>query len=201
VVLDLRGAYGALMIAPYVPYTRYGIPDHFEGKYSDIPIYAIKIGGHETGDLLDDPSGLCISQVRLWGQVDSWTALEAALLLAGVAPDDPELYGVVSEGMPREVMELIKSEDFQFMPIGNLETYTWKYAKIFHGARDYLFLFERSELAPKAPPIEWVKYFNLKIRNAPIKYPFEPHIVIIGKNTFVLSLMKLIKLKIRCQVQ
>jgi len=167
------------------PYEIYGIPDNFQHNDTDLPDYAIIDRDFNAGDVFYDSSGLNCGDVRLWGQADSWTALEAALLLAGVAPDHYDLYGVITEGVTSG----------EIPPHGS-RTYYWKYTDIFYAARDYLFLFERSKLAPKSPPIEWVKYFNNKVRNAPIKHPFEPRYCDDWLEFLVLNLVKSNRLRI-----
>lgn len=146
------------------PYEIHGIPENAWLEFDEPPDYAVIYETKEGHGTFDEPYGLISGEVRLWGQADYWTALEAALLLVGISPDDYQLYAV--EKAPGA------DEDF----VGNGEFYyCWKYAYKFDSARDYLFLFERSNLAPKAPPIEWVKYFNRKVRDISVLPPFEPN--------------------------
>lgn len=147
------------------PYEIHGIPENAWLEFDEPPYYAV-IYETKVKDTFDRPHGLMPGDLRLWGQADYWTPLEAALLLAGVSPDDYELYAVEKE--------MSANDDF----VENGEYYyCWKYAYKFDSARDYLFLFERSSLAPKAPPIEWVKYFNKKVRDVSVRPPFEPNYV------------------------
>jgi hypothetical protein len=142
-------------------YEVYGIPENAWLEYNEPPDYAVIYEDNGNDDPFDQPYGLIPWNLRLWGGADYWTPLEAALLLAGVSPDDDQLYAVSQQTVPDE---------------GYGATYSaWKYSYKFDSARDYLFLFERSNLAPKAPPIEWVKYFNQKVRHTQSMPPFEPN--------------------------
>ncbi len=130
-------------------YEKNGIPDNAWLEYDEPPDFAVIFDDNEVDDPFDCPFGLAPGDLRLWVEADYWTALEAALLLAGVAPDDTELYAVGQ----------VSSADDGF---GNKMS-NWKYAPVFHHAKEYLFLFERSTLFPKALPFEWVKYFYSKV--------------------------------------
>lgn len=138
-------------------YEVYGIPENPYPKFDLIPESVSVLVDYDEKTSTESSHKLCYHSIRLWGQATYWTALEAALLLAGIDPNDGELYGVCIE----------KIGD-------NQNYYIYKYSYEFIHARDYLFLFERSELAPKSRPIEWIKYFNLTIREALIKHAFEP---------------------------
>ncbi len=142
------------------PYEIYGIPSECWLEYEEPPDYAIVIEDNEVDDPFYTPFRLAPGDMRLWGKAAYWTALEASLLLGGVSPDDTELYAVGQISVPDEGY--------------GTKISNWKYAPVFHHAKQYLFLFERSVLAPKAPPIEWVKYFSQKIYNKRLKYGFEP---------------------------
>lgn len=145
------------------PYEIHGIPENVWLEFDEPPDYAV-IYERKDKDTFDSPYGLVPGDIRLWGQAEYWTALEAALLLVGVSPDDYELYAV----------EKSAAADEDFVDNGEFY-YGWKYEYKFDSAKDYLFLFERSTLAPKAPPIEWVKYFNRKVRDVSVRPPFEPN--------------------------
>jgi hypothetical protein len=141
-------------------YELYGIPANPFPEYDPIPGYAFTIElGEEDENFFSHK--LFPHAIRLWGQATYWTALEASLLIAGIDPNDDELYAVSSES--------VVDDDFN-----DKRYFTFKYSYEFCNASDYLFLFERSALAPKSTPIEWVKFFNLKVRNAFLKHPFEP---------------------------
>ena len=143
-------------------YEIYGIPENSFLEYMPPPDYVLIIESNELeeGQAFFNHK-LCPHSIRLWGQASYWTQLEAALLLAGIDPNDDELYAVSKE----KILEV----DY-----GYRHYYNYKYNYEFSNARDYLFLFERSALAPKASPIEWIKYFNLTVRNADLKHAFEP---------------------------
>lgn len=141
-------------------YETYGIPENYFPEY-DLPPEHAKVILLDESDKSFPNNKLSPHSIRLWGKATYWTALEASLLLAGIDPNDDELYAVSSE----EVVDDNFNSSFN---------YTFKYNYEFCNARDYLFLFERSALAPKSSPLEWVKYFNLTVRNAKIDNPFEP---------------------------
>lgn len=145
------------------PYEIHGIPDNTSLEFDEPPDYAV-IYERKDKDTFDRAYGLMPGDIRLWGQAEYWTVLEAALLLVGISPDDYELYAV----------EKGAAADEDFVDNGEFY-YSWKYEYKFDSAKDYLFLFERSTLAPKAPPIEWVKYFNQKVRDVSVRPPFEPN--------------------------
>jgi hypothetical protein len=145
------------------PYEIHGIPDNTSLEFDEPPDYAV-IYERKDKDTFDGAYGLVPGDIRLWGQAEYWTVLEAALLLVGISPDDYELYAV----------EKGAAADEDFVDNGEYY-YSWKYEYKFDSAKDYLFLFERSTLAPKAPPIEWVKYFNQKVRDVSVRPPFEPN--------------------------
>lgn len=132
------------------PYELHGIPNPFLNDRGPPEYAIIRDEDLESGTFLN-PYSLAPGDLRLWGNVSYWTALEAALLLEGISPDDDELYAA-------KRMDMSDSD---------LETdycYSWKYMREFYSASQNLFLFERSALAPRAAPIEWVKYYNKKIR-------------------------------------
>ena len=127
-------------------YEIYGIPDVIWLEYFEPPDFAIIFEEkRDVDEVFYNPFGLAPGDLRLWGALTYWTTLEAALLLSGASLDDPELYAVGQ----------LNVEDEGF---GD-KYFTWKYAPSFHHAKEYLFLLERSNLAPKASPIEWIKYF------------------------------------------
>jgi len=127
-------------------YEIHGIPDNPWLEYDAPPDYVILFEADTENSSFFVPFGLAPGDLRLWGALNYWTVLEAALLLAGASLDDPELYAaeqlnVTDEGYGDKL-------------------FTWKYAPSFHHAKEYLFLLKRSDLAPKASPVEWVKYFH-----------------------------------------
>lgn len=132
------------------PYEIHGIPDNAWLEYDEPPEYAVIYEDNGVDDPFYSPHGLIPGEERLWGKAEYWTPLEAALLMVGVSPDDEQLYAVSREIVPDEGY--------------GASYYNWKYKYEFDRARDYLFLLERCSLAPKAAPIEWVKYFNKKVR-------------------------------------
>ncbi len=87
----------------------------------------------------------------LWGAAEYWTVLEASLLMAGLNPNDDNLYAV-GEKCTRDRDGLPMTTDYFFIN-----------EPLLLAAKDYLFLFERSTLNPKAPPIDWIKYYKQKI--------------------------------------
>lgn len=97
---------------------------------------------------------------KLWGKASYWTAIEAALLLSGIDPSDEDLY-------------LVGVEDVSDHDTLTNKHYEFKYAFQMTHAIDYLFLFERSELFPKAEPIKWYKYFKLNIDSTDIQAPYK----------------------------
>lgn len=141
------------------PYELFGIPADIFLEHGDLPDYATIFEFNGTDYPFDQPNALAPGDVRLWGHADYWTALEAAFLIAEILPNDPELYAVQHE--------LVHDD-------GDEESvFKWKYANEFFRARDYFFLFERSDLNPKASPVEWIKYFNRKVRDVSLNLPFK----------------------------
>lgn len=145
------------------PYEIHGIPENAWLEFEEPPDYAV-IYERKDEDTFDRPYGLMPSDVRLWGQAEYWTTIEAALLMVGLSPDDYELYAVEKSAACND--DFVENGEYY---------YGWKYEYKFDSAKDYLFLFERSNLSPKAPPIEWVKYFNKKVRDVSVRPPFEPN--------------------------
>lgn len=144
-------------------YEKYGIPDNAWLDYNEPPDFAIIYEDNGIDDPFNTPFefSLVPGDIRLWGCINYWTALEAALLIAGVSPDDTELYAVSQQSVPDE-------------GYGN-KISSWKYAPIFHFAKHLLFLFERSDLAPKASPMAWVKYFLDEIQGKAFGKGYEPN--------------------------
>ena len=146
------------------PYEIHGIPENIWLEFDEPPDYAVIYDDDDEDEDVDDEDqdvGTSIYEmypkdVWCWGQAERWTALEAALLIAGVLPDNLDLYAVNRRALCEE----------DVVATGKSFEYHWKYTPMFNSAQDYLFLFERSPLAPNAPPIEWVKYFNRKVRDA-----------------------------------
>jgi len=130
-------------------YEVHGIPDSWL-EYDEPPDYALVYDRDDERGTFNNPHGFWPSEVRLWALAEYWTATEAALLLAGVSPDDPELYAVSRQVTPDD-------------PSGAVY-YAWKYSFEFLRASESLFLFKRSNLAPKSPPLEWVKYHDRNVR-------------------------------------
>ena len=128
-----------------------------------------------SDELLDEcgEAQVDIHTIRLWGQAEFWTPLEAALLLAGIPPDDEDLYAVS--------LKSITDNDFS-----ETEVYIYKFSRRFINARDYLFLFERSSQAYKSTPIEWVTYFKNTIM--PPHLFFEPSYCFQWLNFFSIKL-------------
>lgn len=67
------------------PYEIYGIPEKPWLGCDEPPEYAEPFESEGENDSFD-ASGIYHTQVRLWGNAEYWTPLEAAILLAGVAP-------------------------------------------------------------------------------------------------------------------
>ncbi len=75
-------------------YEEHGIPDNTYLEYEEPPEFSVIYDDNGINYPFNCPFGVDPRQLRLWGEATYWTALEAALLLAGVAPDDTELYAV-----------------------------------------------------------------------------------------------------------
>lgn len=125
------------------PYETLGIPENIFLGYDDPPSFAVIYRDDEES--LGE-KGLLPYEVRLWGQAEYWTALEAALLVCEMNPNDVDLYAVRQE--------TIADEGF------GTKHSSWKHEFQFEIGLDALFLFERSSLAPKAAPVEWIKYYR-----------------------------------------
>lgn len=132
-------------------YQVYGIPDDLDldvsniNKYDYVIFYPIM-----DGEIILDGIGsaeLDSKDYLLWGAVEYWTELEASLLLAGLNPNNQNLYAVGevvtwgNDGLP-------------------ITTYYWINENLFLVAKEFLFLFGRSPLTPKAAPIEWIRYYE-----------------------------------------
>lgn len=121
------------------PYEIYGIPDKCFYGYDEPPDYAFhsRFFGSKSAFEMDRKVEELSYEMSLWGFTDYWTPLEAALLLVGIQPDCDCIY------------EVYRYDE----PFIGLKTprYFWQHDAQFEYARDYLFLFERSTLAPKAP--------------------------------------------------
>ena len=131
-------------------YEMYGIPEKMSLEFDDPPSYAVV-------KCLDDESygqdRLHPYHQQLWGQCEYWTPLEAALLVCEIAPDGEDLYEVIQETV----------EDQGF----GTKYFLWKHEYQFAIAKEVLFLFERSRLAPKSAPSEWIKYYRQLRLNDP----------------------------------
>lgn len=133
-------------------YERYGIPDnlYLDNEFM-IPDYSFVYIIDDESSLDTGSAVLNNSNRALWGAAEYWTVLEASLLVAGLNPNDVNLYAIGEKC----------TRDRDSLPITT--HYFWINESLLSAAKDYLFLFERSTLSPKAPPIDWIKYYKQKI--------------------------------------
>lgn len=130
------------------PYEVYGIPETLYLEYDRPPEYATI---YPVNDRPWDSNELKSWQVGLWGRAEYWTALEAALLITEICPDDPDIYSVTEE--------ISQNEGY------GTSYYCWKHEFQWEVAERLLFLLERSPLAPKSAPVDWIRYYRDKCLN------------------------------------
>lgn len=130
------------------PYEVYGIPAASTLEYDQPPEYATI---YPVNDRPWDSSGLESWEIGLWGRVEYWTALEAALLITEICPNSPDIYAVTEE--------IVQDEGY------GIRYYSWKHQFQWEIAESLLFLLERSPLAPKSAPVDWVRYYRDKCLN------------------------------------
>ncbi|SFN15630.1 hypothetical protein [Nitrosomonas communis] len=140
-------------------YEKYGIPDdlYLNNEFM-IPEYSFIHIIHDESSLDTGSAALNNWDRALWGAAEYWTVLEASLLMAGLNPDNANLYAVGEKC----------TRDNDGLPITT--NYFWLNEPQLLAAKDYLFLFERSPLNPKALPIDWIKYYKHKIFGKSIQH-------------------------------
>ena len=109
-------------------YEKYGIPSVWKYNINyALPDYVTVIDFFSDEMLIEcGEAQVDVHTIRLWGQAEFWTPLEAALLLAGIPPDDEDLYAVSIKN--------IVEDDFS-----DTEAYIYKFSSRFCHARDYFF--------------------------------------------------------------
>ena len=129
-------------------YELHGIPSTQVLNHNNLPEYAQIYNSDNINYPFKSSTEPTIINMTKWALIDSWSEVEASLLLSNLIPDDPELYAISKS------QSSINKNKFD---------YAWKYTENFTHANECLFILKKSILSPKAPPSEWVKYFYKKI--------------------------------------
>lgn len=142
-------------------YEIYGIPANIWADKITPPDYAIIYDTIDEAPLHIDagPAELENRDYSFWAALEHWTTLEASLLFAGLNPHSYDLYAISCKRMSDTCLT-------------NANEYEWMNGIHFAVADDNLWLFERSSLKPKAPPLEWIKYYQKQVYDKSIQDQF-----------------------------